>query len=72
MEDVGAPPRVVRQELGVLYRGLAQLAPQLRRRGQQGPAAVTLNITHLLDTTVDTRNVIQGTVSLEATIWLNK
>ena len=64
---------MVRQELGVLYRGLAQLAPQLRRRGQQGPAAVTLNITHLLlDTTVDTRNVIQGTVSLEATIWLNK
>ena len=69
MEDVGAPPCVVRQELGVLYRGLAQLAPQLRRRGQQGPAAVTLNITHLL---LDTRNVIQGTVSLEATIWLNK
>ena len=34
---------MVRQELGVLYRGLAQLAPQLRRRGQQGPAAVTLN-----------------------------
>ena len=67
MEDVGAPPRVVRQELGVLYRGLAQLAPQLRRRGQQRPAAVTL-----LDTTIDTRNVIQGTVSLEATIWLNK
>ena len=43
MEDVGAPPGVVRQELGVLYRGLAQLAPQLRRRGQQRPAAVTLN-----------------------------
>ena len=64
MEDVGAPPGVVRQELGVLYRGLAQLAPQLRRRGQQRPAAVTL-----LDTTVDTRNVIQG---MEATIWLNK
>ena len=55
MEDVGAPPGVVRQELGVLYRGLAQLAPQLRRRGQQRPAAVTL-----LDTTVDTRNVIHG------------
>ena len=64
MEDVGAPPGVVRQELGVLYRGLAQLAPQLRRRGKQRPAAVTL-----LDTTVDTRNVIQG---MEATIWLNK
>ena len=42
MKDVGAPPRVVGQELGVLYRGLAQLAPQLRRRGQQRPAAVTL------------------------------
>ena len=42
MKDVGAPPCVVGQELGVLYRGLAQLAPQLRRRGQQGPAAVTL------------------------------
>ena len=64
MEDVGAPPGVIGQELGVLYRGLAQLAPQLRRRAQQRPAAVTL-----LDTTVDTRNVIQG---MEATIWLNK
>ena len=41
---------MVRQELGVLYRGLAQLAPQLRRRGQQGPAAVTL-----IDTTVYSR-----------------
>ena len=39
---------MVRQELGVLYRGLAQLAPQLRRRGQQGPAAVTFIDSYIL------------------------
>ena len=41
VEDVSPAPRVVCQELGVLYGGLAELAPQVRRGLKQAPEVVS-------------------------------
>ena len=41
VEDVSPAPRVVCQELGVLYGRLAELAPQVRRGLKQAPEVVS-------------------------------